>query len=112
MPCQQKLVLDDDDCSILARLVEGDGEALALLYDRYGTRLYSVALYVTNDQGSAEEITQDIFEWLWSNPLRYDMRRGRLEPWLVRIAHNRAIDWLRSRHGAQRQRELSLPDLL
>jgi RNA polymerase sigma-70 factor (ECF subfamily) len=91
-------------------LADGDAEAVAEVYDRYGARIYSVAFYITRDRGTAEEITQDLFAWLCTNAQRYDAHRGSLEGWLARLAHNRAIDWLRSRRGTSQQREVPLPD--
>lgn len=94
----------------MARIAHGDADAVARVYDCYGARIYSVALYITNDPGSAEEITQDLFAWLSTNAASYDASRGRLEPWLARLARNRAIDWLRGRHGTRREREVPLPE--
>lgn len=111
MSRQQQMMADDSDAAILARIADGDAEAVGLLYDRYGARVYTVAVCVTNDCGSAEEITQDIFAWLCSNAQRYDARRGQLAPWLARVTRNRAIDWLRGRRGSSQQREVPLADI-
>jgi RNA polymerase sigma-70 factor, ECF subfamily len=70
---------------------------MALLYDRYGSIVYSVALRVLGDTGSAEDVLQDVFMQLWRNPNSFDSSRGSLGPWLAVIARNRAIDAIRKR---------------
>jgi RNA polymerase sigma-70 factor (ECF subfamily) len=73
----------------------GDESAMAALYDRYSSLVYSVALRVLGDTGVAEDILQEVFMQLWRNPGRFDASRGNLAPWLAVITRNRAIDSLR-----------------
>jgi len=88
---------------------------LAALYDRYGRLIFSVALRVVQDHGTAEEITQDVFLRCWRNIDRYQPSQGSLPSWLLAITHHRAIDELRSRRGKDMRREISddsLPPLV
>jgi RNA polymerase sigma-70 factor (ECF subfamily) len=78
-----------------------DQQALASLYDRHGTTVYAIALAILHDSGQAEDVTQEVFLTLWTQPERFDPARGRFAPWCYRIARNRAIDVIR-----QRRREL------
>ena len=71
---------------------------MALLYDRYSSIVYSVALRVLGDTGAAEDVLQEAFMQLWRNPGVFDSSRGSLGAWLAVIARNRAIDALRKRH--------------
>ncbi len=75
----------------------GDESALAALYDRYSSIVYSVALRVLGDTGAAEDILQEVFMQLWRNPGLFDSSRGNLGAWLAVITRNRAIDALRKR---------------
>src|ERR1700691_5911501 len=70
---------------------------MAALYDRYSAVVYSVALRVLGDTGSAEDVLQEVFMQLWRNPGMFDSSRGNLAPWLAVITRNRAIDQLRKR---------------
>jgi RNA polymerase sigma-70 factor (ECF subfamily) len=70
---------------------------MAVLYDRYSSLVYSVALRVLGDTGVAEDVLQEVFMNLWRNPGLFDASRGNLAPWLAVIARNRAIDALRKR---------------
>ena len=92
---------DLSDASPDARLVSGirsgDEQALAQLYDRYSSIVYSIALRVLGDTGAAEDILQDVFMQLWRNPDAFDASRGSLPAWLAVITRNRAIDSIRKR---------------
>ena len=70
---------------------------ISVLYDRYSSLVYSVALRVLGDTGTAEDVLQEVFMQLWRNPGLFDSSRGNLPPWLAVIARNRAIDLLRKR---------------
>ena len=71
---------------------------MAVLYDRYSSIVYAVALRILSDTAAAEDVLQEVFMQLWRNPGRFDANRGALAPWLAVIARNRAIDTLRKRH--------------
>lgn len=92
------------DVRLVGRVSDGDHAALADLYDRHGTTVYSIALSVLKDPKSAEDVTQDVFVTLWTQPDRYNPDIGRFAPWFYRVARNRSIDIIR-----QRRREV-MPD--
>jgi RNA polymerase sigma-70 factor (ECF subfamily) len=79
--------------------MDGDETALAILYDRYASLVYSVAKRVLGDSSAAEEVLQDIFYQFWRTASAFDSARGTLAGWLLVTARNRAIDRLRRRHG-------------
>jgi RNA polymerase sigma-70 factor (ECF subfamily) len=85
------------DVSLMSAIRSGDANAMALLYDRYSSIVYSVALRVLGDTGAAEDVLQEVFMQLWRKPGVFDSSRGSLGPWLAVIARNRAIDTLRKR---------------
>lgn len=85
---------------LMQQIAAGDQAALATLYDRYSSVLYSVAKRVLADTGAAEEILQDVFLQVWRNASRFDPHRGSLSGWLLVTTRNRAIDQLRRRAAA------------
>jgi RNA polymerase sigma-70 factor (ECF subfamily) len=85
------------DAQLVIALCAGDEQAMAKLYDRYSSLVYSIALRVLGDTGAAEDIMQNVFMQLWRNPVAFDTSRGSLPAWLVVIARHRAIDQLRKR---------------
>jgi RNA polymerase sigma-70 factor (ECF subfamily) len=82
---------------LIAGIRGGREAAMAQLYDRYSSIVYSVALRVLGDTGAAEDVLQDIFMQLWRKPESFDANRGSLAAWLAVIARHRAIDALRKR---------------
>lgn len=85
-----------EDWEIHQRIVYGDENALAEVYDRYCRVVHAVALRVTRDDGMAEDVTQEVFVGLWERPLAFDAGRGSLRGWLCLLAHRRAIDRVRA----------------
>jgi RNA polymerase sigma factor (sigma-70 family) len=85
-------------------MAAGDETALASLYDQFAPFVYGLALRVTNDQGAAEDVVQDVFVGLWERPGGFVAARGPLRSYLGVIAHRRAVDWVR-REAAFRRRE-------
>jgi RNA polymerase sigma-70 factor (ECF subfamily) len=86
-----------DEMRLVARIRNGDQQAISELYDRYSTVVYGVALRVLQDAAAAEDIVQDIFLQLWRKPDAFDSSRGALGAWLAVIARHRSIDRLRQR---------------
>jgi len=94
---------------LLERVRARDHKAMADLFDRYGCMVYSVALRVLRDTGHAEDVMQDVFFYLWTNPASFVAKRGSLGAWLLVVARNRAIDALRRRRPSDPVDEVVLP---
>ena len=88
---------DEADRAVLARIADGELDALEELYDRYKTMAYSIAYRITNDATLAEDVVQDAFLGAWRNAARYVEGRGSVKTWLLAIVHHRAIDAIRRR---------------
>ena len=85
------------DAALMSAIRSGDQSAMGMVYDRYSSIVYAVALRVLADAGAAEDVLQEVFMQLWRNPAAFDSKRGNLGAWLAVIARNRAIDVLRKR---------------
>lgn len=92
------------DGSDFVDLVRRDQSALARIYDRFGSAVYGLSRQVLKDDGLAQDVTQEIFLRLWNEPQRFDPERGSLRSFLLREAHSRSIERVRSEE-ARRQRE-------
>jgi RNA polymerase sigma factor (sigma-70 family) len=92
------------------RLVAGDDTALAEVYDAYGAVVYRVALQVTRDWTAAQDVTQEVFVYVWEHPARFDPARGELRSWLGVMAYRRAVDWVRREVTQQRHRDRAATD--
>jgi RNA polymerase sigma-70 factor (ECF subfamily) len=100
--------MDDADRAVLARLADGELDALEELYDRYKTMAYSIAYRITNDASLAEDVVQDAFLGAWRNAARYIEGRGSVKTWLLSIVHHRAIDAIRRRRPTAEFPEVDL----
>jgi RNA polymerase sigma factor (sigma-70 family) len=88
---------DDADREVLERVAAGELDALDMLYDRYRTMAYSIALRITSDASLAEDVVQDAFLGAWRNAARYAQSRASVKTWLLAIVHHRAVDAVRRR---------------
>lgn len=85
------------DETLLAGLGAGDADLALAFVRRFQRLVYGVALTVTRDPVTAEDVAQQAFEQAWKHAQVYDSRRGSVRAWLTTIAHNLAIDVLRAR---------------
>jgi len=92
----------ETDMDLIGRLQRRDPQALAELYDRYGRLAYSLILRVVRDTGVAEDLVQETFLRVWNRVQGFDAEKGSIGPWLLAVARNRAIDYLRSTTGRAR----------
>ena len=90
------------DAELVERLQKRDPQALAELYDRYGRLAYSLILRIVRDTGVAEDLVQETFLRVWNRVVAFDAEKGSIGPWLLAVARNRAIDYLRSAGGRER----------
>jgi RNA polymerase sigma-70 factor (ECF subfamily) len=92
----------EDDTDLVTRMQRRDPQALAELYDRYGRVTFALILRVVRDAGIAEDLVQETFLRVWNRVHGFDAQKGSIGPWLLAVARNRAIDYLRSAGGRDR----------
>lgn len=90
------------DGAIVARMAQGDSDALRMLYDAVAGRTLAIALRVLGDRAEAEDVVQEAMLETWRRAREFDATRGGVEAWVVTIARSRAIDRKRSRTAAAR----------
>lgn len=88
-----------DDGDLVERLKRHDAQAMAVLYDRYGRLTYSIILRIVRNEAVAEDLVQETFFRVWNRVQAFDPAKGALGPWILTVARNRAIDYLRSIEG-------------
>jgi RNA polymerase sigma-70 factor (ECF subfamily) len=99
------------DGELIKAVAEGDADALAVLYDRHGTVVFSLCLRMLRDADDAEELLEDVFWQLWRRADQFDPTRGSAVAYLLTLTRSRAIDRLRTRERRVRLRS-ELPDPL
>jgi len=108
LPVMFAIYVGGDDRNLAERLKRGEPPAMAELYDRYGKLAYSVIYRIVRDVGVAEELVQEAFLRVWNRAQGFDAERGALGPWLLAVARNRAIDYVRSSGGKMARGSLEL----
>src|SRR5713226_4398423 len=88
-----------NDRGLAERLKRREPRAMTELYDRYGRLAYSLTYRIVRDVGMAEDLVQETFLRVWNRAQGFDVERGALGPWLLAVARNCAIDYLRSSSG-------------
>jgi RNA polymerase sigma-70 factor (ECF subfamily) len=86
------------DAELFRAMAAGQSSALGILYDRYASLVYRLALRILINPQEAEDLTQEIFLILWRGST-YNPSRGSLGSFLTTLTRSRAIDKLRS-HGS------------
>jgi RNA polymerase sigma-70 factor (ECF subfamily) len=104
------ITLDEDN--LMSRITARDQAALAELYDSCSSAVYSLAYRILGNAVFAEEITQDTFLTVWTQPERWRHERGSLVGWMLTIARNAAIDRLRKEERRPLKGALDLDALL
>ena len=87
----------NDDTPLVVRAIERDQEAFGELYDRHVVRVYRHIYYMVGNAAEAEDLTAQTFLRAWEAIPRYQVRGAPFVSWLLRIAHNMGVSYLRSK---------------
>jgi RNA polymerase sigma-70 factor (ECF subfamily) len=96
--------------SAIANAKLGDDDAMRFLYLRYADNVYGYVCSIVRDEHEAEDVTQQIFAKLMTALQRYEPRSVPFSAWILRIAHNAAIDHMRARRAVPCE-EVRSPEL-
>ena len=83
------------DPELMRRVAGRDGDALAMLYDRYAPRVYGLCLRILTESQLAEDILQEVFVRVWERASLFEQSRGSVAAWVMGITRNSCIDQLR-----------------
>ena len=87
------------DLELFQAVQAGSGQALAELYDKYSSLVYSYALRACGETECAEELTQDTFVRLWTTKGAFDPNKSQFKTWLLTITRRLNQDrWRRVTH--------------
>ena len=83
---------------LVKEAVEGSFEAFGQLYRLHVRQIYQYVFYQVGDRMTAEDITADVFLKALERIESCAGKEPTFKAWLYRIAHNRVVDYFRSRH--------------
>jgi RNA polymerase sigma-70 factor (ECF subfamily) len=87
--------------ALMARLREGDKEALAILFRRHAVLVRNIARRLLGNDAEADDLVQDLFMFLYSKRGVYDSSKSTAVSWIVQMTYRRAISrrrYLSTRH--------------
>lgn len=93
----------------IRRICKNDKEGLREIYEDYCPLIYSVAAEILHNREDAEDVTSEFFIRLWDIAETYRPGKGH-RAWMITIAHNMAIDYLR-RQSRELPMEEDLADI-
>ena len=88
-------VLEQDWTALVQSVAAGDQVALHELYAMAHHLVFTLALRITTNRETAEELTVDVFHDVWRRASGYDPANGTVLGWIMNQARSRAIDRLR-----------------
>ncbi len=97
----KSMLTDESDLQVLTALRQGDTNALGIIYDRYGTAVYRLALKILANPNEAEDLTQEVFLAFWRGIDKYDVDRGTLVVFLLTITRSRALNRIKQQGSQQ-----------
>ena len=86
-----------DEARLIRAAQSGDSEAFARLYDAYVDRVYRYIYFRVSDEGTAEDLTSQVFLKAWENIDRYQAGSSPYIAWLYTTARNLVIDYHRTK---------------
>ncbi|MFN8346587.1 MAG: RNA polymerase sigma factor [Spirosomataceae bacterium] len=92
-------ILTYSESELIGRLLKQDRQAFNYLYDNYSAALYGIIIKIVVREEAAQDLLQEIFIKIWINLSRYDAEKGRFFTWMLNIARNSSIDYLRGQRA-------------
>ncbi|RLJ32961.1 RNA polymerase sigma-70 factor (ECF subfamily) [Chryseobacterium sp. 7] len=97
---------------LIVLLKEKNENGFHYLYEHYSGALYGIILRIVQSKEYTEEVIQDVFVKIWNSIHQYDASKGRFYTWMINIARNTAIDYLKSKGFQNELKNQSLPDFV
>jgi RNA polymerase sigma-70 factor (ECF subfamily) len=82
--------------NIIEGILNQEENALEALYELTLSRVYGLAVKITNNKELAEEVVVDTYWQVWKDAQNYNRHKGPLIAWVLVICRSRAIDAIRT----------------
>jgi RNA polymerase sigma factor (sigma-70 family) len=94
-------------------LKSGSQKDFAVIYDYFSHSLYGVIKQIVRDNEElAQDLLQETFVKVWNSASTYSPEKSRLFTWMLNIARNSSIDYIRSKQGKNETKNQSLEKLV
>jgi RNA polymerase sigma-70 factor (ECF subfamily) len=82
--------VSDED--LLQQLRGGSPDALAILFDRHGPHVFSVAFRILRNRAQAEDVMQEVFLSLYRDAGKWNPAGGSVKTWILQCANHRSLN--------------------
>jgi RNA polymerase sigma-70 factor (ECF subfamily) len=104
-------VPEQDWAALVQSVAAGDQLALHALYEMAHRIVFTLAMRITANRETAEELTVDVFHDVWRRASSYAPANGTVLGWIMNQARSRAIDRLRFETRKKRSRDIDVHPL-
>jgi RNA polymerase sigma-70 factor (ECF subfamily) len=77
---------------LMNRLLEGQHNALTVLFDRYHRMVLNIAMRILRDTGEAEDLMQSVFFEVFRSARQFDPAKGSFKIWILQSVYNRGFN--------------------
>ena len=95
------------DKEILLKVAGNESKALEELYDRYSPVLFTLINKIVQEKSAAEDLLSDIFVIIWQKINLFDSETGNIYTWMINLARNKAIDYVKRKSNPEEMEEYS-----
>jgi RNA polymerase sigma factor (sigma-70 family) len=83
-----------DDASLIARIADGDRDAMTALYRAHEASVFRFIISKMNDPHEAADILHDVFIEVWRSAGRFE-GRSKVRTWIFSMAWRKVVDRMR-----------------
>jgi RNA polymerase sigma-70 factor, ECF subfamily len=80
------------DEDLLARISNGEQQALEFLFERYARVIRAVAARILRDSSEAEDLVQELFLFIQRKCALFDSSKSTARSWIIQMAYCRAFE--------------------
>ncbi|MGL4730390.1 MAG: RNA polymerase sigma factor [Clostridium sp.] len=99
-----------EDINLVNSVLEGDLESFDAIVDKYGQAVYGFVYKLIKDIHLSEDITQEVFITVY-NKLHLYNSRYKFSSWILQIAKNKTIDYMRKQKNIKEQSIEKIQDI-
>jgi len=86
-----RLCLRTDE-ELVAELIEGESDALTVLFERHSPLVFRIAHRVLRDDADAEDAVQQVFLDVFRAARQFEPQKGSFKSWLLQFAYHRSFN--------------------
>lgn len=86
-----RLCLRTDE-ELIAELIEGESDALTVLFERHSPLVFRIAHRVLRNDADAEDAVQQVFLDVFRAARQFEPQRGTFKSWLLQFAYHRSFN--------------------